>query len=375
MTRKAFGIATLVALFTGGERRNSVLAHHAFSAEFDQSKPVKISGEITKLEWVNPHAWLFIDVKGADGKVDAVAVRDGRAERAAARRLVEERHQGRHAGDHQRIHGALGRLGRQRIPGPVARRPGSVCGLVAQGRQPASSSYPTKGVTREKARRCHRCGRRRGDQCVADAAARAAGRRVGAARANAAARSRRTCPSEPAAIKRLPDGTPDIRGTWVRVGGGMNEANAPDSELKAFGVLSEPQGFGQGLVTAGPEGGIAQAQAAEVPAEPASAARDRRSGEPPAAVHARRRAPSGWTTPRTCAARRSRLSYLELSVRCAPPQPWAGGGVHIFQKPGEIALLFEQNHQTRIFYTDGRAHPSPDVVFFGGHSTATLGRQ
>src|SRR5215468_6209934 len=39
-------------------------------------------------------------------------------------------------------------------------------------------------------------------------------------------------------IKRMPDGTPDIRGIWVRVGGGMNEAGAPDSELKAFGVLS-----------------------------------------------------------------------------------------------------------------------------------------
>ena len=46
-----------------------VLAHHAFSAEFDQSKPIKLSGEITKLEWVNPHAWIFVDVKGADGKV------------------------------------------------------------------------------------------------------------------------------------------------------------------------------------------------------------------------------------------------------------------------------------------------------------------
>ena len=46
-----------------------VLAHHAFSAEFDQSKPIKMSGEITKLEWTNPHAWLFVDVKGADGKV------------------------------------------------------------------------------------------------------------------------------------------------------------------------------------------------------------------------------------------------------------------------------------------------------------------
>ena len=46
-----------------------VLGHHAFSAEFDQSKPIKLSGEITKLEWTNPHAWLFIDVKGPDGKV------------------------------------------------------------------------------------------------------------------------------------------------------------------------------------------------------------------------------------------------------------------------------------------------------------------
>ena len=45
------------------------LAHHAFSAEFDQSKPLKVVGEISKVEWVNPHAWIFIDVKGTDGKV------------------------------------------------------------------------------------------------------------------------------------------------------------------------------------------------------------------------------------------------------------------------------------------------------------------
>ena len=45
------------------------LAHHAFSAEFDQAKPVKVQGEISKLEWTNPHAWLFIDSKGTDGKV------------------------------------------------------------------------------------------------------------------------------------------------------------------------------------------------------------------------------------------------------------------------------------------------------------------
>jgi hypothetical protein len=44
-------------------------AHHAFAAEFDVDKPVKVHGVITKLEWVNPHAWLYVDVKGADGKV------------------------------------------------------------------------------------------------------------------------------------------------------------------------------------------------------------------------------------------------------------------------------------------------------------------
>jgi uncharacterized protein DUF6152 len=46
-----------------------VLAHHAFSAEFDQAKPVKVQGEISRLEWTNPHAWLFIDSKGTDGKL------------------------------------------------------------------------------------------------------------------------------------------------------------------------------------------------------------------------------------------------------------------------------------------------------------------
>jgi hypothetical protein len=68
MTRKAFYMATLVAVSLMVAPKVS-LAHHAFSAEFDQSKPVKISGEISKLEWVNPHAWLHLDVKGPDGKV------------------------------------------------------------------------------------------------------------------------------------------------------------------------------------------------------------------------------------------------------------------------------------------------------------------
>lgn len=44
-------------------------AHHAFSAEFDTDKPIKFKGTVTKMEWINPHAWIHIDVKGEDGKV------------------------------------------------------------------------------------------------------------------------------------------------------------------------------------------------------------------------------------------------------------------------------------------------------------------
>ena len=43
-------------------------AHHAFSAEFDASKPIQLRGTVVKVEWINPHTWIHIDVKGPDGK-------------------------------------------------------------------------------------------------------------------------------------------------------------------------------------------------------------------------------------------------------------------------------------------------------------------
>jgi hypothetical protein len=44
-----------------------LLAHHSFAAEFDQDKPVKLTGTVTKVEWTNPHTWFFLDVKSPDG--------------------------------------------------------------------------------------------------------------------------------------------------------------------------------------------------------------------------------------------------------------------------------------------------------------------
>ena len=54
-----------------------VLAHHSFAAEFDAKKPVKLRGTVTKMEWINPHSWIHIDVKKADGTVEKWMVEGG----------------------------------------------------------------------------------------------------------------------------------------------------------------------------------------------------------------------------------------------------------------------------------------------------------
>jgi hypothetical protein len=52
----------------------SAIAHHSFAAEFDINRPVKLTGTVTKLEWTNPHAWVFIDAKDDKGNAQSWAI-------------------------------------------------------------------------------------------------------------------------------------------------------------------------------------------------------------------------------------------------------------------------------------------------------------
>ena len=55
----------------------SAAAHHAFAAEFDAKKPISLKGTVARMEWINPHTWIHLDVKRADGKVERWMIEGG----------------------------------------------------------------------------------------------------------------------------------------------------------------------------------------------------------------------------------------------------------------------------------------------------------
>ena len=64
--RRSFGLLVAVAALSATV---SLVAHHSFSAEFDADKPINVTGSVTKIDWMNPHVWFYLDVKEPSGTV------------------------------------------------------------------------------------------------------------------------------------------------------------------------------------------------------------------------------------------------------------------------------------------------------------------
>jgi hypothetical protein len=74
MANKSLGLLTCALLLTSAA---ALSAHHSFAAEFDANQPVQLRGTVVKVEWINPHTWIHLDVKKTDGSVERWMIEGG----------------------------------------------------------------------------------------------------------------------------------------------------------------------------------------------------------------------------------------------------------------------------------------------------------
>jgi hypothetical protein len=82
----AVGLGSLCLLLTAAR----LDAHHAFAAEFDANAPITLKGTVVRVEWINPHSWIHVDVKGAEGKVERWMVEGGNPSVLLRRGITKE---------------------------------------------------------------------------------------------------------------------------------------------------------------------------------------------------------------------------------------------------------------------------------------------
>jgi hypothetical protein len=113
MNRSLTGFSLILVLALG-LFSTPLLAHHAFSAEFDRNKPVKLEGTVKRVEWMNPHIWFYVDVKDAAGKVTTWGFSGGPPGQLARRGITKEALK---PGDHVKVEGFQAKNGTNNASG------------------------------------------------------------------------------------------------------------------------------------------------------------------------------------------------------------------------------------------------------------------
>ena len=128
----AIGIVALGLCLAGAAV--AVAAHHAFAAEFDANKPVEFTGTVTKMEWINPHVWLHMEVKKPDGTTEQWAFEAGTPNVLFRRGFTKQSLTARDGREGRRLPGEGRHAPRERPRPDVRRRQEAVHGVVGNGR-------------------------------------------------------------------------------------------------------------------------------------------------------------------------------------------------------------------------------------------------